>query len=143
MPVIQGGITREILTPDVVAREMQIISSELHCIAVRITGQDITRFKMAAHIAARQVSMGWLIVDRDTQPWCLKKPLVRDEGVQARYLTDMLALFEDETFHNLYTVSLGGTIFAIAFDHLAATWAVECNLAVSLLRFSGSNMWLQ
>ncbi|GMA51047.1 hypothetical protein GCM10025857_24040 [Alicyclobacillus contaminans] len=264
MPVIKGGITRETLTSDVVAREMKIISEELHCTAVRITGQDMERLKMAANITARQGldvwlspslhdadeqetfnqivdaahvceelrkydvqvvlvigcelsvfmaglipgnnglerlavlsdpsrwteelfaqgspverlnnflaraatearkrfsgpltyaaglwedidwrifdfvgidayrdannsnhfrdlirkykdygkpivvtefgcctyvgaedqgSMGWLVIDRDSQPWRLKKSLIRDEGVQARYLTDMLALFEGE-----------------------------------------------
>ncbi|MCL6442209.1 MAG: hypothetical protein K6T83_01875 [Alicyclobacillus sp.] len=264
MPVIKGRITRKTLTSDVVAREMQVISEELHCTAVRITGQDIERLNMAANVAARQGldiwlspslhdadeqetfnqiidaayvceelrkydvqvvlvigcelsvfmaglipgnnglerlavlsdpsrwteelfaqgspverlnsflaraatearkhftgpltyaaglwedidwrifdfvgidayrdaknsthfrdlirkykeygkpivitefgcctyvgaeeqgSMGWLVIDRDSQPWRLKKSLIRDEGVQAQYLTDMLALFEDE-----------------------------------------------
>jgi len=54
MPVIKGGLTRETLTSDVVTREMRIISSELHCTAVRISGEDIERLKMAANIAARQ-----------------------------------------------------------------------------------------
>jgi hypothetical protein len=40
--------------------------------------------------------MGWMVVDRDSTPWRLSEPLIRDEGVQARYLTEMLALFEEE-----------------------------------------------
>jgi hypothetical protein len=60
MPVIKGGLTRETLTSNVVTREMRIISSQLHCTAVRITGQDIERLKMAANIAARQGLDVWL-----------------------------------------------------------------------------------
>lgn len=60
MPVIEGGITRETLTADIVDREMQVIATELHCTAVRITGQDIARLKMAADIAARHGLDIWL-----------------------------------------------------------------------------------
>jgi len=60
MPVMKGGITRETLTSDVVGQEMKTIAEELHCTAVRITGQDIERLKMAAGIAARQGLDIWL-----------------------------------------------------------------------------------
>ncbi|CAJ1001227.1 hypothetical protein [Brevibacillus aydinogluensis] len=36
------------------------------------------------------------MIDRDSRPWRLKKPLARDEEPQAKYLTEMLSLFEDE-----------------------------------------------
>jgi hypothetical protein len=38
MPVIKGGMSRETLPSDTVERGMRIISRELHCNAVRITG---------------------------------------------------------------------------------------------------------
>lgn len=60
MPTIKGGLTREALPLHVVAREMQIIAEELNCTAVRITGQDVGRLKMAADAAARQGLDVWL-----------------------------------------------------------------------------------
>ncbi|WP_083402435.1 hypothetical protein [Bacillus sp. MUM 116] len=54
MPVIKGELTRESLPLDIVKREMLIIANELHCTAVRITGQDLGRLKMAANVAAEQ-----------------------------------------------------------------------------------------
>lgn len=57
----------------------------------------VTEFGCCTYVGAEdQGSMGWMVVDRQSTPWCLSKPLVRDEGVQARYLTEMLALFEEE-----------------------------------------------
>lgn len=57
----------------------------------------LTEFGCCTYVGAEdQGSMGWRVIDRDAQPWRLKKPLVRNEGVQARYLTDLLSLFEDE-----------------------------------------------
>lgn len=59
-PTIGGGLTRDTLAADVVAREMHIIAKELHCTAVRITGQDIHRLKMAAELAARNGLEIWI-----------------------------------------------------------------------------------
>jgi hypothetical protein len=59
-PVINGGLTRENLPLDVVEREMRVIAEELHCNAVRITGQDIGRLKLAADAASRQGLAVWL-----------------------------------------------------------------------------------
>lgn len=60
MPVIKGGVTRETLPADTVEREMRVISRELHCNAVRITGKDIGRLNMAAQLAAEQGLDVWL-----------------------------------------------------------------------------------
>jgi hypothetical protein len=49
MPVIKGELTRESLPLDIVKREMLIIANKLHCTAVRITGQDLGRLKMAVN----------------------------------------------------------------------------------------------
>jgi hypothetical protein len=57
----------------------------------------VTEFGCCTYVGAEdQGSMGWMVVNRDSKPWCLSKPLIRDEGVQARYLTEMLSLFEAE-----------------------------------------------
>ncbi len=57
---INGGLTRETLPLDLVEQEMQVIAKELHCTAVRITGQDISRLKLAAGAASRQGLDVWL-----------------------------------------------------------------------------------
>jgi hypothetical protein len=57
----------------------------------------VTEFGCCTYVGAEdRGSMGWMVVDRDSTPWRLSEPLIRDEGVQARYLTEMLALFEEE-----------------------------------------------
>ncbi|QQE78691.1 hypothetical protein [Alicyclobacillus sp. SO9] len=57
----------------------------------------VTEFGCCTYVGAdSQGSMGWLVIDRESQPWRLNKSITRDENVQAEYLTDMLALFEDE-----------------------------------------------
>ncbi|KPV42560.1 hypothetical protein AN477_17055 [Alicyclobacillus ferrooxydans] len=57
----------------------------------------VTEFGCCTYVGAdAQGSMGWLVIDRESQPWRLNKPVIRDEDIQAQYLTDMLALFEDE-----------------------------------------------
>ncbi|WP_067931630.1 hypothetical protein [Alicyclobacillus kakegawensis] len=58
-PVINGGLTRETLPLDLVEQEMQVIAKELHCNAVRITGQDIERLKLAAGAACRHGLEVW------------------------------------------------------------------------------------
>ena len=42
------------------------------------------------------------MIDRDSQPWRLSQPLIRDEGVQAKYLTDMLSMFEEEKVYGAF-----------------------------------------
>ena len=57
----------------------------------------VTEFGCCTYVGADdQGSMGWLVIDRESQPWRLNKPVTRNEDIQAQYLTDMLALFEDE-----------------------------------------------
>jgi hypothetical protein len=55
-----GSSTREPFDPDVVRREMAIIHDDLHCNAVRITGGDVERLKMAATHAADAGLEVWL-----------------------------------------------------------------------------------
>ncbi len=59
-PTISGGLTRETLPLNVVEQEMQVIAKELHCNAVRVSGRDIDRLKLAARVAARQGLDVWL-----------------------------------------------------------------------------------
>lgn len=57
----------------------------------------VTEFGCCTYVGAEdQGSMGWMVINRNSTAWCLSKPLIRDEGVQARYLTEMLTLFEAE-----------------------------------------------
>jgi hypothetical protein len=55
-----GGSTHEPFDPDVVRREMGIIHDDLHCNAVRITGGDLDRLKIAASHAADAGLEVWL-----------------------------------------------------------------------------------
>ncbi|MBP1964427.1 abortive infection protein [Paenibacillus aceris] len=45
--------SRELFDPIVVAREMEIIKNDLHCNAVRISGQDISRLTLASEYALK------------------------------------------------------------------------------------------
>ena len=40
---LTGGLTRPVFDIDIVTREIEIIQSELHCNAIRISGLDIDR----------------------------------------------------------------------------------------------------
>ena len=55
-----GATTRETFDPNTVRREMQIIRDDLHCTAVRITGGDVERLKLAASHAADAGLEVWL-----------------------------------------------------------------------------------
>lgn len=55
-----GTTTHEPFDPDVVRREMRIIRDDLHCTAVRITGGDAARLKIAATHAAGAGLEVWL-----------------------------------------------------------------------------------
>ena len=46
--------------------------------------------------AADRGAMGWAIVDRSTQPPRLTEDVIRDEQVQANYLTDVLDVLDEE-----------------------------------------------
>jgi hypothetical protein len=48
----KGVSSRESFDPVVVARELQIIRTDLHCTAVRLTGGDVERLDLAAGLAA-------------------------------------------------------------------------------------------
>lgn len=60
--------------------------------------------------------MGWLVIDRDSRPWLLKKPLIRDEGVQAKYLTDLLSLFEDEEIRGAFVFTFVSPSYPSSVD---------------------------
>ena len=56
----RGVSTHEPFDPEVVARELRIIREDLHCTAVRITGGDPERLKVAASLAAAAGLEVWL-----------------------------------------------------------------------------------
>ncbi len=55
-----GTSTREPFDPEVVRREMRVIRDDLHCNAVRVTGGDLDRLKIAATHAAAAGLEVWL-----------------------------------------------------------------------------------
>ncbi len=60
--------------------------------------------------------MGWMVVNRESTPWCLSKPLVRDEGVQACYLTELLALFEAEGIEGVFVFTFVSPSYPSSID---------------------------
>ena len=56
----RGVSTRPSFDPRIVEREMRIIRDDLHCTAVRITGGDVDRLKMAAAYAAKAGLEVWI-----------------------------------------------------------------------------------
>jgi hypothetical protein len=56
----RGVSTHEPFAPEVVARELRVIRRDLHCNAVRITGGDLERLKIAASSAAATGLELWL-----------------------------------------------------------------------------------
>jgi hypothetical protein len=54
-----GEISRPEFDPEIVRREMQVIASELHCTAVRITGGDPGRLGIAAERATAAGLQVW------------------------------------------------------------------------------------
>ncbi len=52
--------SRPILPPEVVAGEMEIIARDLHCNAVRISGFDVERLRLASEQALKQGMEVWL-----------------------------------------------------------------------------------
>ncbi|MGO0059131.1 hypothetical protein ACTID9_03800 [Brevibacillus fluminis] len=66
----QAASSRDEFNPAIVKREMEIIKNELHCTAVRISGQTIDRLVLAAEYAAMQGLEVWFspsFVDADEQ----------------------------------------------------------------------------
>jgi hypothetical protein len=55
----QQSSSRDQFDPDIVRREMEIIKNDLHCNAVRISGQDISRLTVAAEFAIQQGLEVW------------------------------------------------------------------------------------
>lgn len=51
--------SRPTLDPVIMQREVEIITHDLHCTAIRISGQEITRLRMAAEEALRQGLEVW------------------------------------------------------------------------------------
>lgn len=51
--------SREVFLPGIVNREMEIIKNDLHCNAVRISGQDLDRLTVAAECALRNGLEVW------------------------------------------------------------------------------------
>lgn len=55
----KSSSSREIFNPEMVKREMEIIKNDLHCNAIRISGQDISRLTLAAEFALQQGLEVW------------------------------------------------------------------------------------
>lgn len=59
-PTVDGSTTRPELTRATLERELAAIAGELHCTAVRITGDDLTRLRSAAETAVGLGLAAWL-----------------------------------------------------------------------------------
>src|SRR5436190_7139496 len=57
---VTGGLTRASLTKADAAREMEMISQQLHANAVRVTGRDAGRLAMVGQLAAERGLDVWL-----------------------------------------------------------------------------------
>jgi hypothetical protein len=57
---LEGGLTRELLPPDIVDHDMDTIAQGLHANAARITGRDVSRLALAGAAAARHGLEPWL-----------------------------------------------------------------------------------
>jgi hypothetical protein len=51
IPTTHGTLSREKFYPQIIRREIEIIRNDLHCNAIRISGQSIERLELAAKIA--------------------------------------------------------------------------------------------
>jgi hypothetical protein len=56
---LTGGLTRPVFDIDTVTREIEIIKTELHCNAIRISGWDINRIAKAAEITLKTGLTVW------------------------------------------------------------------------------------
>ena len=59
-PTVDGGYTRPTLPDDLVAREVAVIANHLHCNAIRITGDSVSRIATVAQYAAGHGMVVWL-----------------------------------------------------------------------------------
>ncbi|MGW3570328.1 hypothetical protein ACWDSL_41785 [Streptomyces sp. NPDC000941] len=103
-----GRSTRESFDPTIVRREMQIIANDLHCTAVRITGQDPERLTVAAEYAA----------DAGLEIWFSPFPSEMTTEQMLPYLADCAARAEDLRRHGAEVVLVTGgelSIFAHGF----------------------------
>ena len=51
IPTTHGTLSRETFDPSIIRREIEIIKSDLHCNAVRVSGQSLGRLELASKIA--------------------------------------------------------------------------------------------
>ena len=58
-PTTHGTLSRETFDPLVIQREIEIIRNDLHCNAVRISGQDVQRLILAGNFALQQGLEVW------------------------------------------------------------------------------------
>ncbi|MEU0388445.1 hypothetical protein [Streptomyces chartreusis] len=103
-----GKPTREAFDAAAVHREMQIIANELHCTAVRITGQDPERLTTAAEYAA----------EAGLEVWFSPFPSEMTTEQMLPYLADCAARAEDLRCHGAEVVLVTGgelSIFAHGF----------------------------
>jgi hypothetical protein len=75
-----------------------------HGLPVVVTEFGCCTYRGAADRGAR----GWLIVDRDHEPWRLDGDYERDEGEQATYLRDLLLVFEQEKVDSAFWFTFAG-----------------------------------
>jgi hypothetical protein len=59
IPTTHGTSSREVFDPQIVRREIEIIRNDLHCNAIRISGQDIERLVLAGDLAIQQGLEVW------------------------------------------------------------------------------------
>ncbi|WP_413305802.1 hypothetical protein AA0X95_04440 [Bacillus sp. 1P10SD] len=55
----KGSSSRDTFNPTIVKREIEIIRNDLHCNAIRISGQDLARLSLASEIALQQGLEVW------------------------------------------------------------------------------------
>jgi hypothetical protein len=82
----------------------QIRDLHRHGRPVAITEFGCCTYRGAADRGAR----GWLIVDRDHEPWRLDGDYHRDEDEQAAYLRDLLHVFEQENVDSAFWFTFAG-----------------------------------
>ena len=58
-PTTHGTLSRETFDPRIVKREIEIIHHELHCNAIRISGQDVDRLILAGNFAIEEGLEVW------------------------------------------------------------------------------------
>jgi hypothetical protein len=59
IPTTHGTLSRETFDPQTVRREIEIIRNDLHCNAIRISGQDMERLALAGGFAIQQGLEVW------------------------------------------------------------------------------------